>query len=330
MEGNNVFLFECRYCLPKIKVLRVNKGTKHNLKSHFKRIHPSSAKQVDDACKANFSSRARSRNMSLTALTAVTGSGSSDIGTCSASAKRCPRQMSLGETIENVAQGSHVLQANVDKAVVALVVDNMSPLLTASTEAEGTDTVELLSPWPFLDKWIHYKKMEGNDVFLFECRYCLPKIKVLRVNKGTKHNLKSHFKRIHPSSAKQVDDACKANFSSRARSGNMSLAALTAVTGSGSSDIGTRSASVKRCPCQMSLAETIENVAQGSDVLQANVDKAIVAFVLENMLPLQLVDSKSFRSLVRILNPKKEVPSRRTLESSFIDMYEEMKDDLIK
>ena len=86
--------------------------------------------------------------------------------------------------------------------------------VAVSTKAEGTDAVEPLSPWPFLDKWIHYKKMEGNNVFLIECRYCLPKIKVLRVNKGMKHNLKSHFERIHPSSAKQVDDACKANFSS--------------------------------------------------------------------------------------------------------------------
>ena len=148
--------------------------------------------------------------------------------------------------------------------------------------------------------------MEGNNLFLFECRYCQPKIKVLRVNKGTKQNQKSHSERIHLSSAKQVYDACKANFSSNARSGNKSLT----VTGSGSSDIGTRSASAKRCPRQMSLAETIiiKNVAQGCHVLQVNVDKVIVALVVDNMSPLQIVDSKSFRSLVKILNPKKEVP----------------------
>ena len=80
----------------------------------------------------------------------------------------------------------------------------------------------------------------------------------------------------------------------------------------------------------MSPAETIENVAQGSHVLHANVDKSIVALVVDNMLLLQIVDNKSFRSLVRILNPKKEVPSTRTLGRRLIDMYEEMKDDLIK
>ena len=41
--------------------------------------------------------------MSLT----VTSSGSSDIGTRSVSAKRCSRQMSLAETIVNVAHAGH-------------------------------------------------------------------------------------------------------------------------------------------------------------------------------------------------------------------------------
>ena len=51
---------------------------------------------------------------------------------------------------------------------------------------------------------------------------------------------------------------------------------------------------------QMSLAETIENVAKGSHVLQANVDKAIVALVEDNMLPLQIVDSNSEMALIEL------------------------------
>lgn len=187
--------------------------------------------------------------------------------------------------------------------------------VSASAGAEGA---EPQSPWPFLDKWLKYKKMV-DDNYIFQCLSCLPKINEVRVNKGTKANLKSHFNRIHPDAAKQVDEACKANVSTRGRGRNLS--------DGGSS--GSGSASSKR-PRQMSIAETFGIMAQGSGVLQSHVDKTIVAFVVDNMLPFQIVDSQSFRTLVRTLNPNKEVPSRRTLGRRVIDMYQEMKDGLIK
>lgn len=188
--------------------------------------------------------------------------------------------------------------------------------VSASAEAEG---IEPQSPWPFLDKWVTYKKMVG-DSYIFQCLSCLPKINEVRVNKATKANLKSHFKRIHPNAAKQVEEACKANVYPGRRSRNL-------LDGGSSS-----SASSKRLR-QMSIAETFGIMAQSSSVLQfsvTNVDKTIVSFVVDNMLPFQIVDSQSFRTLVLTLNPNIEVPSRRTLGRRVIHMYQEMKDVLIR
>lgn len=184
-----------------------------------------------------------------------------------------------------------------------------------SIDSELTDTeAEPQSPWPFLGKWVKYKKMVG-DSYIFQCLTCLPKITEVKVNKTTKANLKSHFNRIHPDKAKQVDETCKANVGTGGRSR----------TRSGQSDDGGSTSKKQR---QMTIAETI--MAQGSSVLQSTVDKTIVRFVVDNMLPLQIVDSQSFRDMVHTLNPKKEVPSRRTLGRRILKTYEEMKESLTR
>ena len=80
----------------------------------------------------------------------------------------------------------------------------------------------------------------------------------------------------------------------------------------------------------MSIAEIFGIMAQGSAVLQSTVDKTIVRFVVDNMLLLQIVESRSFRDMVHTLNPKKEVPSRRTLERRILKTYEEMKENFTR
>ncbi|KAF2365032.1 Zinc finger BED-type [Trinorchestia longiramus] len=179
-------------------------------------------------------------------------------------------------------------------------------------QKQGGNLPEL--PWPFLGKWVKYKKMVGSS-YIFQCLSCLPKITEVKVNKDTKANLKSHFNRIHPDKAKQVDEACKANVGTGGRSRNRSS----------QSDDGGSTSKKQR---QMSIVETNGIMAQGSPVLQSTVDKAIVRFVVDNMLPLQIVDSQSFRDMVHILNPKEEVPASRTLER-ILKTYEELKESLI-
>lgn len=194
------------------------------------------------------------------------------------------------------------------------------PASSQGDSAESIDSelteAEPQSPWPFLGKWVKYKKMVG-DSYIFQCLSCLPKITEVKVNKGTKANLKSHFSRIHPDKAKQVDETCKANVGTGGRSRNRS----------GQSDDGGSTSKKRR---QMSIAETFGIMAEGSAVLQSSVDKTIVRFVVDNMLPLQIVDSQSFRDMVHTLNPKKEVPSRRTLGRRILKTYEEMKESLTR
>ncbi|KAG0729240.1 Late secretory pathway protein AVL9 [Chionoecetes opilio] len=197
---------------------------------------------------------------------------------------------------------------------------HVSVRLLASSQGDSAESIdselteaEPQSPWPFLGKWVKYKKMVG-DSYIFQCLSCLPKITEVKVNKGTKANLKSHFNRIHPDKAKQVDEACKANVGTGGRSRNLS----------GQSDGGSTSKKQR----QISIAETFGIMAQGSAILQSTVDKTIVRFVVDNMLPLQIVDSQTFRVMVHTLNPNKEVPSRRTLGRRILKTYQEMKESL--
>ena len=99
------------------------------------------------------------------------------------------------------------------------------PASSQGDSAESIDSelteAEPQSPWPFLGKWVKYKKMVG-DSYIFQCLSCLPKITEVKVNKGTKANLKSHFNRIHPDKAKQVDEAYRANVGTGGRSRNLS------------------------------------------------------------------------------------------------------------
>lgn len=160
------------------------------------------------------------------------------------------------------------------------------------------------SPWPFLDKWVTFKKTIGLN-YIFQCLSCLPKLTELKVNKRTKANMKSHFQRLHPDEIGQIDEACRANVVTGGRIRTLS----------GQSDNGSTSKRQRETP---------------TDVLQSSVDNSIVKFVVANMLPLQVVDSPSFRHMVLNLNPTKDVPSRRTLGRRILEDYEEMKESLIR
>lgn len=158
-----------------------------------------------------------------------------------------------------------------------------------------------LSPWPFLGKWVQYKMF--SDSYIFQCLSCLPKISELKVNKGIKANLKRHFNRIHPDKTKQVNEACMANVgATNGRSRNWS-----------GQSAYSRSTSKKQQ--QMSIAKTFGIMAQGSAILESTIDNAIVRSVVDNILPLQTVDSQSFRNMVHTLNSSKDM----TIVMSVVD-----------
>lgn len=183
-------------------------------------------------------------------------------------------------------------------------------------EAQVTDAP---NPWPYLDKWVKYKKMAG-DSYVFECISCRPQKAEIKVHRTSKGNLKSHFLRKHPKAATELLEASKANMATgRSRSRN---------TSGTSTDSSSSTPSKKQR--QLSIGETFGIVAQGSSVLQSAVDKALVTFVIDNMLPLKIVDSDSFRNLMHTMNRTKEVPARRTLGRRIVATYQVMKDNLTR
>ncbi|MPC12629.1 hypothetical protein E2C01_005334 [Portunus trituberculatus] len=204
----------------------------------------------------------------------------------------------------------------------ARVMASQETVLTSSEglSAESIDSevtgAEPQSPWPFLGRWVRYKKMIG-DSYIFQCLSCLPKITHLKVNKSTKANLKSHFNRIHPDMTEQINEACMANVGTGGRSRKRY----------GQPADGGSTSKKHRL---MSITETFGIMTQGNPVLQFTVDKKIIRFVVDNMLSLQIVDSQSFRDMVHALNPSTEIPSRKTLGGKILKTYEEMKEILTR
>ncbi|XP_045122606.1 uncharacterized protein LOC123511056 [Portunus trituberculatus] len=193
------------------------------------------------------------------------------------------------------------------------VLTSSEGLSAESIDSEVTGA-EPQSPWPFLGRWVRYKKMIG-DSYIFQCLSCLPKITHLKVNKSTKANLKSHFNRIHPDMTEQINEACMANVGTGGRSRKRY----------GQPADGGSTSKKHRL---MSITETFGIMTQGNPVLQFTVDKKIIRFVVDNMLSLQIVDSQSFRDMVHALNPSTEIPSRKMLGGKILKTYEEMKEIL--
>lgn len=81
---------------------------------------------------------------------------------------------------------------------------------------------------------------------------------------------------------------------------------------------------------QLSIGESFGIAATGSSVPQAKVDKCIVNLFVSNMIPLHVVESKSFGALIKTLNPSKNSVSRRTLGRRITDEYIELKQHLIR
>ncbi|KAG5868429.1 hypothetical protein JTB14_029045 [Gonioctena quinquepunctata] len=81
---------------------------------------------------------------------------------------------------------------------------------------------------------------------------------------------------------------------------------------------------------QLSIGESFGIAATGSGVPQAKVDKCIVNLFVSNMIPLHVVESKSFGALIKTLNPSKNSISRRTLGRRITDEHIELKQHLIR
>lgn len=150
-----------------------------------------------------------------------------------------------------------------------------------------------------------------GDSYIFQYFSIFRKVTEVKVNKATMATLTSHFNRIYPGKEKQVNLACKANVGTDWRPQQN-------LSGRSDSDGGSTS--------KLEAAADIHHrnlMAQGSSVLHSTFDKTILRFLVDNLMPPQIVDCPTFRDMVHTLNPIKEVPSRRTLRKRILETYGE-------
>lgn len=184
------------------------------------------------------------------------------------------------------------------------------------------------NPWPHLNEYVEFISRSGQQI-LFACKRCLPKNTKIKVHVSSLNNLKQHVRRVHESQYVQFEEIVKAG-SNRGKTKRR-------ITDSDNINVESTSSSnpnpVKRRiqqGRQLSIGESFGIAATGSGVPQAKVDKCIVNLFVSNMIPLHIVESKTFCALIKTLNPSKNLISRRTLGRRITDEHIKLKQLLIK
>lgn len=185
------------------------------------------------------------------------------------------------------------------------------------------------NPWPHLTEYVEFVSRSGQQI-LFACKRCLPKDTKIKVHITSLNNLKQHVKRVHESQYVQFEEIVKAG-SNRGKTRKRTH--FDNINNNDDSTSNRNPNSVKRRiqqGRQLSIGESFGIAATGSGVSQAKVDKCIVNLFVSNIIPLHVVESKSFGALIKTLNPSKNSISRRTLGRRIIDEHIELKQHLIR
>ena len=204
------------------------------------------------------------------------------------------------------------------ESVIILTESNETELTDENKEYEIVEVSGSENPWPHLNQFLSFIKSDGMN-YVFKCDLCHPLNHEIRAHKSSYNNVKSHFKKKHPSALKDVDEACKAS-SQRGKKRKLV-------------DSPESSISMKKIispPRQLSMRESLKINAAGAGVPQANVDKAFVDLVVYGMYPLQIADCPWLRKFAQVLNPTKTIPSRRTLGRRIILSFNDKKEQLMR
>lgn len=180
------------------------------------------------------------------------------------------------------------------------------------------------NPWPHLTEYVEFVSRSGQQI-LFACRRCLPKDTKIKVHVSSLNNLKQHVRRVHESQYLQFEEIVKAG-SNRGKTKRKNHSDNDSNSSSNLNPVKKRIQQGR----QLTVAESFGIAATGSGVPQAKVEKCIVNLFVSNMIPLHVVESKSFSALIKTLNPSKNSISRRTLGRRISDEHIEMKQHLIR
>ncbi|XP_069960596.1 uncharacterized protein [Cherax quadricarinatus] len=201
----------------------------------------------------------------------------------------------------------------VEESAAAVVV-------AEAAQAEGQ---ELQNPWPHLDDYFVLKSRDTKNanILHFLCVMCQPKETIIKGQAVSLYNLKSHVRRKHPAHAIKFEERIKAG-SSRGKHGQSSCGSATNRSSSQSSQPPAKRAR------QTTIGEAF--VAAGTSVCQSVVDTKIVDLFVCNMLPLHVVESPTFVSLIKTLNPSKASMSRHTLGRRILVSHKQLEEHLIR
>lgn len=153
------------------------------------------------------------------------------------------------------------------------------------------------NPWPHLSDYFNYVSRSGDQI-MFDCKICLPRKSTIKAHTSSLNNLKQHMRRAHESQCVQFEKTVKAGSSRGKPKRKTNLV---------QSDIDSDASTSNRAKKirQRNIAESFAVAATGVGVSQASVDQCIVNFFITNMIPLHVVETKSFGKLIKTLNPSK-------------------------
>ena len=178
---------------------------------------------------------------------------------------------------------------------------------------------ESQNPWPHLEDYYGFESVDKRNANLlfFRCVLCQPKETTIKGHVSSLYNLKSHVKRNHPVHASQFEEKIKAG-SSRGKHRQSP----------GSSQSSQPPAKKIRQPTNGVAA--FGQSAAVTGIRQSVVDTKIVDLFVYNMLPLHVVESPTFVSLIKTLNPSKTSMSRRTLGRRILASHKQLEEYLIR
>jgi hypothetical protein len=219
----------------------------------------------------------------------------------------------------------------VSTVAVPLSNDDDRIQATDSETASGSGSARpatLVHPWPHLSEFYVLKSRDGN-LLHFSCVLCAPREVIIKYHQSSLANLKSHVSRHHSAVAKSFEDRIKAGSSLGKHKQSTESSQLSQSSGSSTTNNSTLEPSTKRIR-QATVAETFNKAASGVSVRQTLVDEKIVDLFVYNMLPLRVVESPTFVSLITTLNPHKSSMSRRTLGRQIVTRHRQLEEYIIR
>ncbi len=189
------------------------------------------------------------------------------------------------------------------------------PTTDSGDEGDMEEDVELKGrdPWPYLSEFFTFvksyaaiqNKKKGEQTIEYKCRLCTPG-KTIKVATSSRFALNRHIRTTHPSSREAFETLLADNVKKRGR---------PTVSSSSSQELEK----------QQSINTFLGRPSLSGNVSQAKVDELILNFVVGTAQAFHIVESQHFINMIKTLQPRREIMSRRVLVERIEKKVEVMK-----